>query len=195
MSPFILHSIESYDLRSISPLHETFQQERIHLNSRAPEIITIILTCMSCINSLLDRVMKCAMNNCSPWIHEIYQGIFEICTDLGILVVNAKYAQKYTVAYTRFFAQCWRGEACDNVKQGGPGRAPLNLHLRDPSSETEQEREDVPNATPESEDSSESRARVQQPSPTSRPNLPRVLRWNPDADANARHTEVSQGRI
>ena len=45
------------------------------------------------------------MNNCSPWIHEIYQGIFEICTDLGILVVNAKYAQKYTVAYTRFFAQ------------------------------------------------------------------------------------------
>ena len=46
------------------------------------------------------------MNNCSPWIHEIYQGIFEICTDLGILVVNAKYAQKYTVAYTRFFAQC-----------------------------------------------------------------------------------------
>ena len=43
------------------------------------------------------------MNNCSPWIHEIYQGIFEICTDLGILVVNAKYAQKYTVAYTRFF--------------------------------------------------------------------------------------------
>ena len=36
----------------------------------------------------------------------IYQGIFEICTDLGILVVNAKYAQKYTVAYTRFFAQC-----------------------------------------------------------------------------------------
>ena len=51
--------------------------------------------------------MKCAMNNCSPWIHEIYQGIFEICTDLGILVVNAKYAQKYTVAYTRFFAQCY----------------------------------------------------------------------------------------
>ena len=49
------------------------------------------------------------MNNCSPWIHEIYQGIFEICTDLGILVVNAKYAQKYTVAYTRFFAQCWLG--------------------------------------------------------------------------------------
>ena len=47
------------------------------------------------------------MNNCSPWIHEIYQGIFEICTDLGILVVNAKYAQKYTVAYTRFFAQCY----------------------------------------------------------------------------------------
>ena len=46
------------------------------------------------------------MNNCSPWIHEVYQGIFEICTDLGILVVNAKYAQKYTVAYTRFFAQC-----------------------------------------------------------------------------------------
>ena len=46
------------------------------------------------------------MNNCSPWIHEIYQGIFEICTDLGILVVNAKYAQQYTVAYTRFFAQC-----------------------------------------------------------------------------------------
>ena len=46
------------------------------------------------------------MNNCSPWIHEIYQGIFEICTDLGILVVNAKYAQKYTLAYTRFFAQC-----------------------------------------------------------------------------------------
>ena len=46
------------------------------------------------------------MNNCSPWIHEIYQEIFEICTDLGILVVNAKYAQKYTVAYTRFFAQC-----------------------------------------------------------------------------------------
>ena len=46
------------------------------------------------------------MNNCSPWIHEIYQGIFEICTDLGILVANAKYAQKYTVAYTRFFAQC-----------------------------------------------------------------------------------------
>ena len=42
------------------------------------------------------------MNNCSPWIHEIYQGIFEICTDLGILVVNAKYAPKYTVAYTRF---------------------------------------------------------------------------------------------
>ena len=107
MSPFILHSIESYDLRSISPLHETFQQERIHLNSRAPEIITIILTCMSCINSLLDRVMNMRyMNNCSPWIHEIYQGIFEICTDLGILVVNAKYAQKYTVAYTRFFAQC-----------------------------------------------------------------------------------------
>ena len=32
------------------------------------------------------------------------------------------------------------------------------------------------------------RARVQQPSPTSRPNLPRLLRWNPDADANARHT-------
>ena len=47
------------------------------------------------------------MNNCSPWIHEIYQGIFEICTDLGILMVNAKYAQKYTVAYTRFFAQCF----------------------------------------------------------------------------------------
>ena len=46
------------------------------------------------------------MNNCSPWIHEIYQGIFEICTDLGILMVNAKYAQKYTVAYTRFFAHC-----------------------------------------------------------------------------------------
>ena len=46
------------------------------------------------------------MNNCSPWIHEIYQEIFEICTDLGILVVNAKYAQQYTVAYTRFFAQC-----------------------------------------------------------------------------------------
>ena len=39
------------------------------------------------------------MNNCSPWIHEIYQGIFEICTDLGILVVNAKYAQKYTVGF------------------------------------------------------------------------------------------------
>ena len=49
------------------------------------------------------------MNNCSPWIHEIYQEIFEICTDLGILVVNAKYAQKYTVAYTRFFAQCYTG--------------------------------------------------------------------------------------
>ena len=48
------------------------------------------------------------MNNCSPWIHEIYQEIFEICTDLGILVVNAKYALKYTVAYTRFFAQCNR---------------------------------------------------------------------------------------
>ena len=32
--------------------------------------------------------------------------LLEICTDLGILVVNAKYAQKYTVAYTRFFAQC-----------------------------------------------------------------------------------------
>ena len=43
------------------------------------------------------------MNNCSPWIHEIYQGIFEIYTDLDILVVNAKYTQKYTVAYTRFF--------------------------------------------------------------------------------------------
>ena len=33
------------------------------------------------------------------------QVTIEICTDLGILVVNAKYAQKYTVAYTRFFAQ------------------------------------------------------------------------------------------
>ena len=32
------------------------------------------------------------------------------------------------------------------------------------------------------------RARVQQPSPTLRPNLPCLLRWNPDADANARHT-------
>ena len=42
------------------------------------------------------------------------------------------------------------------MKQGGPGRAPLNLHLRDPSSETEPERKDVPDTTPESEDSSES---------------------------------------
>ena len=50
----------------------------------------------------------------------------------------------------------WRGEACDDVKQGSPGRAPLNLHLRDHSSETEPEREDLPDATPESEDSSES---------------------------------------
>ena len=55
------------------------------------------------------------------------------------------------------------------MKQGGPGRAPLNLHLRDPSSETEQEREDVPDATPESEDFSESR---QQPSPTEPPPPP-----------------------
>ena len=58
------------------------------------------------------------MNNCSPWIHEIYQGIFEICTDLGILLVNAKYAQKYAEAYTRFIAQCLRAFlfANDSIK-------------------------------------------------------------------------------
>eukprot|EP00731_Ephydatia_muelleri_P032905 Em0024g449a len=38
------------------------------------------------------------------------------------------------------------------------------------------------------------RARVQQPSPTSRPNLPRLLRWNPDADSNARHTGLTRRR-
>ena len=32
--------------------------------------------------------------------------IFEIYTTLGILMVYAKYTQKYTLAYTRFFAQC-----------------------------------------------------------------------------------------
>ena len=64
------------------------------------------------------------MNNCSPWIHEVYQGIFEICTDLGILVVNAKYAQKYTVAYTRFFAQC-----CMIESSLGNGGTPIKDHL------------------------------------------------------------------
>ena len=75
------------------------------------------------------------------------------------------------------------------VKQGGPGRAPLYKHLRDPSSKPESERENVPGATPGSENSNANlRARVQQPSQTSRPNLPRILRWNPDADANERRT-------
>ena len=32
--------------------------------------------------------------------------IFEIYTTLGILMVYAKYTQKYTLAYTRFVAQC-----------------------------------------------------------------------------------------
>ncbi|KAL5510641.1 hypothetical protein EMCRGX_G006218 [Ephydatia muelleri] len=62
------------------------------------------------------------------------------------------------------------------------------MHLWDPSSETEPESETCTVLHPSPKIPANLRARVQQPSPTLRPNLPCLLRWNPDADANARHT-------
>ena len=43
--------------------------------------------------------------------------IFEIYTTLGILMVYAKYTQKYTLAYTRFFAQCVLGDVPHNLAE------------------------------------------------------------------------------
>ena len=85
-------------------------------------------------------------------------------------------------------SSAWRGDACDDGKQGGPGRAPLTCTFGTPQARQSQNAKTCPTLHPSPKIPANLRARVQQPSATSRPNLPRVLRWNPDADANARHT-------
>ena len=69
-----------------------------------------------------------------------------------------------------------------------PWQSASYLHLRDPPARQSQNAKTCPTLHPSPKIPANLRARVQQPSPTSRPNLPRVLRWNPDADANARLT-------
>ena len=85
-------------------------------------------------------------------------------------------------------SSAWRGEACDDGKQGSPGRAPLTCTFGTPQARQSKNAKTCPTLHPSPKIPANLRARVQQPSPTSRPNLPRVLRWNPDANANARHT-------